>query len=137
MLNFEDDVSFDKVLAIHCVYGSLKISEKILQRKVVFQFNQQESHFSISDKMKMEDKANLPRVRIAVLGHVNVGKSGKLLTRLNGLYRFQIFHEKKKTKSDFKEIFSLFAELRSPISFLRKLTIKSTRKKPPFNLCPC
>lgn len=28
--------------------------------------------------MKMEDKANLPRVRIAVLGHVNVGKSGEL-----------------------------------------------------------
>lgn len=27
--------------------------------------------------MKMEDKANLPRVRIAVLGHVNVGKSGE------------------------------------------------------------
>lgn len=29
--------------------------------------------------MKMEDKANLPRVRIAVLGHVNVGKSGELV----------------------------------------------------------
>lgn len=28
--------------------------------------------------MKMEDKANLPRVRIAVLGHANVGKSGEL-----------------------------------------------------------
>lgn len=29
--------------------------------------------------MKTEDKANMPRVRIAVLGKINVGKSGKYL----------------------------------------------------------
>ena len=29
------------------------------------------------EKMKTEDKSNVPRVRIAVLGNVNVGKSGK------------------------------------------------------------
>lgn len=29
--------------------------------------------------MKTEDKTNLPRVRIAVLGKINVGKSGKYI----------------------------------------------------------
>lgn len=33
--------------------------------------------------MKMEDKTNLPRVRISVLGNVNVGKSGKIFTKKN------------------------------------------------------
>lgn len=34
-------------------------------------------YFSLFQKMKTEDKNNMPKVRIAVIGKSNVGKSGK------------------------------------------------------------
>lgn len=46
----------------------------------VVQINKSNHFISLhmfSGKMRMEDKTNLPRVRISVLGNVNVGKSGK------------------------------------------------------------
>lgn len=34
-------------------------------------------------KMKAEDKTAIPRVRIAVIGHADVGKSGKFQYNIN------------------------------------------------------
>lgn len=48
--------------------------------------------------MKAEDKGPLQRVRIAVLGNVNVGKSGKFLHIF--AYKLMAIHLKKK-KNDF------------------------------------
>lgn len=48
------------------------ISDCIFHSCVKFKITKQNT------KMKTEEKSNVPKVRIAVLGQMNVGKSGKL-----------------------------------------------------------